>query len=315
MGLLQWDCSNGTAMASQRLSREGHSPASRSWKQAANPASLGPGTGSGHRKVLPTSERDKPHPRGKGLPSVPTPDPQAAPGHLRLQVPGSPATQGYLLPVQPNLCPVSPAPTAGRLGGVVREGPPPPGWDSPATMNPEQKREGGVGVPWSDSAHQTVPHLQCSSFQPHPNSCIPSGDLCVCCSREWALTTQARICHTPPTCPGSHPNSPLQPPAQTTEWSSRRAKGQPKPTLRERPPGTTPRPAAICRAAAQGLAWLGPGPLWHQEVWELRLPAPEQGNNTPRTPWLALPGPQELQEAPGRRGDRDPSNQPRFPEA
>ena len=84
-------------------------------------------------------------------------------------------------------------------------------------MNPEQKLEGGVRVPWSYSAHQTVPHLQRSSFQPHPNSCIPSGDLCVCCSREWALTTQARICRAPPTCPGSHPNSPLQPPAQTTE--------------------------------------------------------------------------------------------------
>lgn len=243
---------------------------------------------------MPTSERDQPHPRGKGLSSVPTPDPQAAPGHLSLQVPRSPATQGHLLPVQPNLCSVSPAPTAGRLGGVVQEGPPPPGWDSPATTNLEQKLEGGVGVPWSYSAHQTVLHLQRSSFQPHPNSCVPSGDLCVCCSREWALTIQARICHTPPTCLGSHSNSLLQPPAQMTESGvAGKQRDNPKPTLHERPPGTAPHPAAICRTAAQGLAWLGPGPLWHQEVWGLGLPAPGQGNNTPGTAWLALPGPQE----------------------
>ena len=56
-------------------------------------------------------------------------------------------------------------------------------------MGLEQKLESGVGVPWSYSAHQTVPHPQHSSFQLHPNSCIPSGDFCVCCSREWALTT------------------------------------------------------------------------------------------------------------------------------
>lgn len=258
------------------------------WKQAASSASLGPGTGSGHGRWC---LRQRGCTRGKGLSSVPTPDPQAAPGHLRLQVPRSPATPGPPSASQPNLCSVSPAPTAGRLGGIVQRSTS-PGWDSPATTNLEQKLEGGVGVPWSYSAHQTVLHLQRSSFGHTPT---PASHL------ETSVFVAQRVGFNNPSkdLPPHLPGEPLQLPASAPspddpESGVAGKQGQPKPTLHERPPGTAPHPAAICPGLLPR-AWPGwvQGPCGIRRCEGPRLPAPGQGNNTPWHCLACSSGPQE----------------------
>lgn len=72
--LLQWDC-YGLTKAEQR----GAESFFQELEAGSRSSQPGAWQASGHRKVVRTSERGQPHPRGKGLPSVPTPDPQVAP--------------------------------------------------------------------------------------------------------------------------------------------------------------------------------------------------------------------------------------------
>lgn len=123
----------GGMQPSQRLSRERQSPTQQlgggSRLGPLEVGSLGPSTGSGPRKVVPEPKRDQPTRRMEGLPSLPSPNPEAASqGPWEPRHSGSPSARGSALP-QPLSRPSGIAnPTVGRAVLVDQPAPAlPPG--------------------------------------------------------------------------------------------------------------------------------------------------------------------------------------------
>lgn len=172
---------------------------------------------------MPEPKRDQPTRRMEGLPSLPSPNPEAAPGHLHLKAPGSPGTQGH--PLQgglhcPSPCPVllaSPIPRwAGQCWWISQQGDTCPTPRShPVAMNLEQRpgwEAKGVPVIHSPAApHVATPHtpglLHLAPLQRGLRSqkgLRPSRKLHFCFFREWVATAQGSG---PTSFPGSHPHS------------------------------------------------------------------------------------------------------------
>ena len=162
--------------------------------------------------------------RDKGLLSIPSPNPQIAPGHLRLEAPVSPAIQGHLCQSSPGLRPASPgiaSPHGRQSWCSSRRGAASPSPGLACNHEPgAEARVGGRGCPAPTQPHQTDPlrptHLSPAAPQ-RQGPRVPPGNLCFCFFREWVKQrkdlpdTPANLPGKPPWLPPLHPQ-PRQPP-------------------------------------------------------------------------------------------------------